>query len=148
MNPPRFALLLLAITSSALPVAAADKPNFIVINIDDLGYGDIAPFGSTLHRTPHLDRMAREGRKLTHFYAAPLCSPSRAALLTGSYPKRVLPIPNVLYPAGAVGLNPEEMTIAEVLREAGYRTACIGKWHVGDQLPFLPAAQGFDYSLG
>jgi hypothetical protein len=72
---------------------AADKPNLIFINIDDLGYADIGPFGSTLNRTPHLDRMAKEGRKLTCFYAAPVCSPSRAALMTGCYPKRSLPTP-------------------------------------------------------
>src|SRR3982751_872674 len=83
-------------------LALADKPNFIFINIDDMGYADIAPFGSKINRTPNLDRMAREGRKLTSFYAAPVCSPSRAALMTGCYPKRVLPIPGVLFPASAV----------------------------------------------
>jgi arylsulfatase A len=139
------ALLLLPLTAT-LP--AADQPNFIVINIDDLGYADIGPFGSTLNRTPNLDRMAKEGRKLTSYYAAPVCSPSRAALMTGSYPKRALPIPHVLFPSGAVGLNPDEVTIAEVLREAGYRTGCIGKWHLGDQPDFLPTSQGFDYYLG
>lgn len=77
---------------------SAEGPNFIVINIDDLGYADIGPFGSKLNRTPHLDRMAREGRKLTCFYAAPVCSPSRASLMTGCYPKRVLSIPHVLFP--------------------------------------------------
>jgi arylsulfatase A len=128
--------------------AAAGKPNFILINIDDLGYADIGPFGSTKNRTPHLDRMAREGRKLTSFYAAPVCSPSRAALLTGCYAKRVLPISHVLFPAGAVGLNPKEDTIADLLKAAGYTTACIGKWHLGDQPEFLPTAQGFDYYLG
>jgi len=128
--------------------SAADQPNFIVINIDDLGYADIGPFGSTLNRTPHLDRMAEEGRKLTCYYAAPVCSPSRASLMTGSYPKRALPIPHVLFPSGAVGLNPDETTVAEVLRDAGYRTGCVGKWHLGDQPPFLPTSQGFDYYLG
>lgn len=145
------AILLVALPAAlhaAEPSQAADRPNFIVINIDDLGYADIGPFGSTLNRTPHLDRMAQEGRKLTCFYGAPVCSPSRAALMTGCYPKRVLPIPGVLFPGGAVGLNPEERTVAEVLKDAGYRTACIGKWHLGDQPHFLPAAQGFDYYLG
>src|SRR5688572_10299986 len=129
---------------------AGDRPgpNVIVINIDDLGYADIGPFGSKLNRTPHLDRMAAEGRKLTCFYAAPVCSPSRAALMTGCYPKRALPIPGVLFPAGAVGLNPAERTVAELLKEVGYRTACIGKWHLGDQPEFLPTRQGFDYYLG
>jgi arylsulfatase A len=136
------------VLSSAILPAADTKPNFIVINIDDLGYADIGPFGSTLNRTPHLDRMAEEGRKLTSYYAAPVCSPSRAALMTGSYPKRALPIPHVLFPAAAAGLHPDETTIAEVLRDAGYRTGCVGKWHLGDQPPFLPTSQGFDYYLG
>ncbi|MEW6302937.1 MAG: sulfatase [Verrucomicrobiota bacterium] len=126
----------------------AAQPNFIFINIDDLGYADIGPFGSTKNRTPNLDRMAKEGRRLTCFYAAPVCSPSRSALMTGCYPKRALPIPGVLFPGGAVGLNPEERTVAELLKDAGYATGCIGKWHLGDQPPFLPTRQGFDYYLG
>jgi arylsulfatase A-like enzyme len=92
--------------------------------------------------------MAKEGMKLTSHYAAPVCSPSRAALMTGCYPKRALPIPHVLFPAAVVGLNPEEVTIAEVLKDAGYSTACIGKWHLGDQKPFLPTSQGFDSYYG
>ena len=121
------------------------KPNFIVINIDDMGYADIGPFGSKLNRTPSLDRMAKEGRRLTSFYAAPVCSPSRAALMTGCYPKRALPIPHVLFPANDVGLSPKEVTVAEVLKAAGYATGIIGKWHLGDQPEFLPLKQGFDY---
>src|SRR6266700_1155608 len=104
----------------------APKPNFIIINIDDMGYADIGPYGSKLNRTPNLDRMAKEGRKLTCFYAAPVCSPSRSALMTGCYPKRVLPIPGVLFLWAAVGLNPAEHTVAELLKAAGYTTACIG----------------------
>lgn len=123
-------------------------PNFIFINIDDLGYADIGPFGSVLNRTPNLDRMAHEGRKLTCFYAAPVCSPSRASLMTRCYPKRVLPIPLVQWPRAAVGLNPEEQTVAELLKKAGYATACIGKWHLGDQPEFLPTRQGFDCFFG
>jgi arylsulfatase A len=138
----------LGLTCAALPAAAAEKPNFIVINVDDLGYADIGPYGSTLNRTPNLDRMAAEGRRLTCYYAAPVCSPSRSALMTGCYPKRVLPIPGVLFPGAAVGLNPEERTVAELLKEAGYRTACIGKWHLGDQPEFLPRQQGFDFYFG
>ena len=135
--------------SLALPgVLMAEKPNFVVINIDDMGYADIGPFGSKINRTPNLDRMAKEGRKLTCFYAAPVCSPSRAALMTGCYPKRVLPVPGVLFPGAAVGLNPAENTIADLLKEVGYTTACIGKWHLGDQPEFLPTKQGFDYYLG
>jgi arylsulfatase A len=123
------------------------RPNFVIINIDDLGYADIGPFGGR-HPTPNLDRMAKEGRRLTSHYAAPVCSPSRASLLTGCYPKRVLPIPHVLFPDSAVGLHPDEVTVAEVLRGQGYATACIGKWHLGDQPEFLPTRQGFDYYFG
>ncbi|MEX0819717.1 MAG: sulfatase-like hydrolase/transferase, partial [Pirellulaceae bacterium] len=127
---------------------AAERPNFIVINIDDLGYGDIQPFGSKLNRTPNLNQMAAEGRKLTCFYAAPVCSPSRASLMTGCYPKRVLPIPHVLFPANATGLDPSEITIAELLKEQGYTTGIIGKWHLGDQPEFLPTRHGFDDYYG
>ena len=138
------ASLLLATRAHA---ATPSKPNIIVINIDDLGYADIGPYGSN-NRTPHLDRMAREGRLLTSHYAAPVCTPSRTALMTGSYPKRGLPIGHVLFPGGEVGLHPDEVTIAEVLKPAGYDTACIGKWHLGDQREFLPTSQGFDYYFG
>lgn len=141
---PLVCLLLQTVGASA---AHSRRPNFVIINIDDLGYAEIGPFGGR-NRTPELDRMATEGRKLTSHYAAPVCSPSRAALMTGSYPKRALPIPHVLFPASAVGLNPAERTIAEVLRDAGYATAAIGKWHLGDQPEFLPTRQGFDTYFG
>jgi arylsulfatase A-like enzyme/phosphodiesterase/alkaline phosphatase D-like protein len=134
-----------SVSSQAL---AADKPNFIVINIDDLGYGDIGPYGMKKRRTPHLDRMAKEGRKLTCFYAAPVCSPSRASLMTGCYPKRALSIPHVLFPGNAEGLDPSEVTVAEILKAQGYATGIIGKWHLGDQPKFLPTRQGFDYYYG
>jgi arylsulfatase A len=136
-----------SLAHAATDTVATRKPNFIVINIDDLGYADIGPFGSK-NATPNLDRMAKEGMKLASHYAAPVCSPSRAALMTGCYPKRALPIPHVLFPAASVGLNPNEVTIAEVLKDAGYTTACIGKWHLGDQKPFLPTSQGFDSYYG
>ena len=123
-------------------------PNFVVINIDDMGYADIEPFGSVLNRTPHLNRLAKEGLKLTSYYAAPVCSPSRAALMTGCYPKRGLPIPHVLFPESAVGMSQNEVTIAELLKTKGYATACIGKWHLGDQPEFLPTRQGFDLYYG
>lgn len=135
------------LAATVTAVAAADRPNIILINVDDLGYADIGPFGSG-SSTPHLDRMAAEGMKLTSHYAAPVCSPSRASMMTGCYPKRVLPIPHVLFPAAQVGLNPEETTVAEVLKQAGYKTACVGKWHLGDQPEFLPMAQGFDSYYG
>jgi len=142
----KIAGLLAALT--LLASAPAAKPNFVVINIDDMGYGDIAPFGSTINRTPHLDRMAKEGRKLLSFYAAPVCSPSRSALMTGCYPKRVLSIPHVLFPGNAEGLSPNEITVAEVLKAQGYATGIIGKWHLGDQPEFLPTRQGFDSYYG
>ncbi len=127
--------------------AADPPPNFVLINIDDLGYADIAPFGSTINRTPHLDRLAAEGRKLTCFYGAPVCSPSRSSLMTGCYPKRV-GVPKVLFPGQATGLNASEHTLPELLKEQGYATACIGKWHLGDQPPFLPTRHGFDEYYG
>lgn len=150
----RFALGLaaFAIVIGAIPAAKsaepAVRPNFIVITIDDLGYADIGPFGSRKNRTPALDQMAKEGRKLTSFYAAPVCSPSRGSLMTGCYPKRCLPIPHVLFPGNDVGLSPEEFTVAEVLKGAGYTTGIVGKWHLGDQPEFMPTKQGFDYYFG
>ncbi len=126
----------------------SDKPNFIVINIDDLGYGDIEPFGCDHQKTPNLNRMAKEGRKLTCFYAAPVCSPSRASLMTGCYPKRALPIPHVLFPGQPMGLHPDEVTVGELLKSQGYTTAIVGKWHLGDQPEFLPTRQGFDSYFG
>lgn len=133
--------------SAQVAAAEADKPNIVLIFIDDLGYGDIGPFGATKQKTPNLDRMTREGLKLTSFYAAPVCSVSRAQLLTGCYGARIS-VPGVYFPGQANGLNPGEFTIAERLKEQGYATACIGKWHVGDQPEFLPTRQGFDRYLG
>lgn len=132
---------------AAESLAAVTKPNFVLIFIDDMGYGDIGPFGSELNRTPSLDRMAREGMTLTSFYAAPVCSASRAQLLTGCYAPRVS-VPGVFFPAGPKGLNPKEKTVAEYLKESGYATTCIGKWHLGDQPGFLPTNQGFDHYFG
>ncbi|MSU49585.1 MAG: arylsulfatase [Opitutus sp.] len=139
--------VILLVGGAPASFAASARPNLIIINIDDLGYAEIGPFGGR-NRTPELDRMAKEGRKLTSYYAAPVCSPSRASLMTGCYPKRVLPIPGVLFPGAEVGLSPTDPTIAEVLKGAGYATAAIGKWHLGDQLPFLPTRRGFDSYLG
>ena len=129
------------------------KPNFVVIFIDDMGYGDIEPFGSQQNKTPNLTRMAAEGRKLTSFYvASPVCTSSRAALMTGSYPQRVGLEKGsghiVLFPGDPHGLHPDEITIAETLKKAGYATGCFGKWHLGDQAQFLPTAQGFDTYFG
>ena len=141
--------VLLLAPSAAIHAASGQipKPNIVVILIDDLGYGDIGPFGATRQKTPNLDRMAREGMKLTSFYAAPVCSVSRAQLLTGCYGARVS-VPGVYGPGSRNGLNPAEHTIAERLKEHGYATMCIGKWHVGDQPEFLPTRQGFDRYFG
>lgn len=131
-----------------------DRPNFIVIFIDDMGYSDLGCFGSELHQTPNLDKMAAEGMKLTDFYVTcSVCTPSRASLMTGCYPRRVnMHVDDnnrcVLFPGARKGLNPSEITIAEVLKTRGYSTACIGKWHLGDHPDFLPTRQGFDSYYG
>jgi arylsulfatase A-like enzyme len=130
------------------------RPNIVVIVCDNLGYGDVGCFGCELNKTPNLDRMAAEGMRFTDFYATSgVCTPSRASLMTGCYPRRVnmhvaADGGAVLRPVSKKGLNPAEVTIAELLKTRGYATACIGKWHLGDQLPFLPRRQGFDYYLG
>jgi arylsulfatase A-like enzyme len=146
-----FVILALVVITAGVPAARATapakKPNFVVIFIDDLGYADIGPFGATKQKTPNLDRMAAEGMKLTSLYAAPVCSVSRAQLLTGCYGARIS-VPGVYFPAGPQGLNPREVTVAERLKELGYVTQCVGKWHLGDQPDFLPTKQGFDHYLG
>jgi len=127
---------------------AASPPNIVLIFADDQGYQDIGCFGSPNIQTPNLDRMAAEGRKFTEFYvAAPVCSASRAALMTGSYPLRV-GITGVLFPRHSIGLAPDEVTIADVLKSRGYATACIGKWHLGHLPRFLPTNNGFDSYFG
>ena len=137
-------LLLAAVLSAAV---SARQPNVVVIFIDDMGYGDIGPYGATKQRTPHLDRMAKEGMKLTSFYATPVCSVSRAQMMTGCYGARVS-VPGVYFPGQSVGLNPSEVTVAERLKEKGYATQMVGKWHLGDQPEFLPTRQGFDHYYG
>ncbi len=139
----------------AEPQKPAVHPNVVLILCDNLGYGDVGCFNPrSKQRTPCIDRMAAEGMKFTDCYAAAaVCTPSRAALMTGCYPRRVgldhtVPDGLVLRPVSHNGLNPDEITMAELLRTQGYATACIGKWHLGDQMPFLPTRQGFDYYLG
>jgi len=137
------------------------QPNVIIVFIDDFGYGDLGCYGNTVHRTPVIDQMAREGMRFTDFYVTSgVSTPSRSSLMTGCYSQRISmhvnanPTPllssgrQVLFPASHKGLNTAEITIAEMLKEQGYATACIGKWHLGDQLPFLPTRRGFDYYYG
>ncbi|MEM6853203.1 MAG: sulfatase [Planctomycetota bacterium] len=124
------------------------KPNIILINCDDLGYGDLGAYGSIRNDTPHLDRLAREGKRFTDFYAgSPVCSASRASLMTGCYPPRV-GIEGVLFPGDDIGLDPQEQTLAKQLKRAGYATQIVGKWHCGDQPEFLPTRHGFDHYFG
>ena len=133
--------------------AVPPRPNVLLINCDDLGYGDLGCYGSTRNATPAIDQLADEGIRCTSFYmASPVCSPSRAALLTGCYPPRIsfgsfegLP---VLFPGQPLGLPQSEISLARVLSDAGYRTQMIGKWHCGDQPGFLPVNHGFDHYFG
>ena len=129
-----------------------DKPNFVIIFCDDLGYGDIGVFGSPIIRTPNIDMMANQGQKWTQFYVAdPVCTPSRAALLTGRYPIRSGMTSSkraVLFPDSANGLKQEEVTIAEVLKDQGYSTGAVGKWHLGHLPKFLPCNKGLITILG
>ncbi|MDR1455158.1 MAG: sulfatase [Tannerella sp.] len=141
-------LLLAALGGLSLPALAAEPVNFVVINLDDAGYGDFSCNGAYGYRTPNIDRMASEGMRFTHFLAAqPISGASRAGLLTGCYPNRIgfsgAPGPNAPY-----GIHPDEMTLAELLKQKEYRTAIYGKWHLGDARPFLPLQNGFDEYYG
>ena len=133
---------------AASPVEAADQPNIVLILADDLGYGDLGCYGHPTIATPNLDRMAAEGTKFTQFHAASsTCTPSRAALLTGRLPIRS-GLTHVVIPQSEGGIPDEEITIAELLQDSGYTTACIGKWHLGRPDKYLPLNHGFDYYFG
>ena len=144
------ALLVGTACAGAQPVAKAplDPPNLVIIFTDDQGYADVGCFGAVGFKTPHLDRMATEGMRFTDFYsAASSCTPARAALMTGCYPQRVS-MPDVIGSGARVGLNPDETTLAELLKSRGYATDCYGKWHLGHHPQFLPTRQGFDDYFG
>lgn len=131
----------------------AERPNIVLINCDDLGYGDVGCYGSKVNRTPGIDYLAENGMRCTSFYmASPVCSPSRGAMMTGCYPPRIgfesFEGEWVLFPGQGVGLNRNEVTIAKILQNAGYRTKLVGKWHCGDQEEFLPVNHGFDEYYG
>jgi arylsulfatase A len=139
----------LSLAALSVSVAAAPPPNVILINCDDLGYGDLGCYGAKDIRTPHLDRMAREGTRFTDFsVTSALCTPSRAALMSGKYPGRVGLATGVLRPDATAGLASSETTLAEVVKPLGYATACIGKWHLGFVKGMRPMDQGFDHYYG
>lgn len=141
-------LLLISVTTISFAQKRNSKPNIVVIMADDLGYGDIGSFGATDIRTPNIDNLASQGIKLTSFYSSsPVCSPSRAALITGRYPKR-LGIDHVFFPESFTGIPVEEVTIGEALKGNGYQTAIFGKWHLGHHKSFLPLQNGFDEYYG
>lgn len=156
LNRISIALVAVSVVTFSFKLAphslAADKPNFIIVFVDDLGYGDLACYGNTKIKTPRIDRMAREGMRLTSFYAQTVCGPSRAALMTGCYPLRVAKHkePNAIHPY----LHSSEITIAEVLHERGYVSGCFGKWdlaghkQVGYAPELLPTQQGFSHFFG
>ncbi|MDR1918621.1 MAG: sulfatase [Tannerellaceae bacterium] len=136
--------------SAALPLSAAASgyTNFVVIHLDDVGYGDFSCNGAYGYQTPAIDKMASEGMRFTHFLAAqPISGASRAGLLTGCYPNRI-GFSGAPGPGSAYGIHPEEMTLGELLKQKGYQTAAYGKWHLGDARPFLPLQNGFDEYYG
>ena len=152
MNRRKFSRALLGGAAGlAAPRASAqaeDRPNIVILFADDLGYGDLGCYGHPTIRTPNLDRMASEGMRFTQFYsAAPVCTPSRAALMTGRLPIRT-GLTHVLFPYSTGGIPDSEVTLAEILKSRGYATACVGKWHLGHRPQFLPVRHGFDSYFG
>ena len=149
--PQLLAIILILSTSCSQKSTKKEvnsQPNFVLVFIDDMGYGDIGVQGATGWTTPNLDKMAADGMRFTNFYSAqPVCSASRAGLLTGCYPNRV-GISGALFPTDSVGINPNETTIAEMLKQKGYATAVFGKWHLGHHKEFLPLQNGFDEYVG
>ena len=147
LNRRQFLGTSLAAFSTTTALAAERPPNIVFIYADDLGYGDLGCYGGSLN-TPNLDRMAKEGMRFTQALSAnPVCSPSRAALLTGRYPTRVM-VPRVFFPYDTTGLPDSEQTLAQLLKTKGYKTMCVGKWHLGHLPQFLPTSRGFDHYYG
>ena len=148
--PRSLTLIFFVLGLSAIGASAeSTKPNFIFILVDDQGYYDLGCYGATEVKTPRIDAMAKEGIRFTDYYAAaPICSPSRAGLLTGCYPRRVGSAIWVHRADSPTGIHPDELTLPELLKDNGYKTACIGKWHLGFHEPFLPRNQGFDHYFG
>ncbi len=143
-----FVLVSSCVSKTEQKPASTKSPNFVVVFIDDMGYGDVACYGATGYTTPNLDKMASEGMRFTNFYSAqPVCSASRAGLMTGCYPNRI-GISGALFPYDTIGINPAETTIAEMLKEKGYASAIFGKWHLGHHKEFLPLQNGFDEYFG
>ena len=142
------ALGLRTIMAAGVRAQSGRPPNFIIILADDQGYGDLGSYGHPTIRTPNIDRMAAEGQRWTSFYAAPVCTPSRAQLLTGRLAIRTGLAGGVLFPDSTGGLQPDELTVAEVLKARGYATAAVGKWHLGVLPEYLPMKQGFDSYYG
>ncbi|WP_395748286.1 sulfatase [Prosthecobacter sp.] len=149
MRQPLAALLSsFALSVSTLVSAAPAQPNIVVIFMDDMGYADVSCFGAQGYQTPNIDRLAAEGRKFTNFHVSqPVCSASRTALLTGCYSNR-LGIHGALGPTAKHGINSNEMTLAELVKQKGYATAAVGKWHLGSMPQFLPTKHGFDQYYG
>lgn len=150
---PYFLAALLSVSAACSSTSGSKDqnttpPNFVLVFIDDMGYGDMGTQGATGWTTPHLDQMAAKGMRFTNFYAAqPVCSASRAGLLTGCYPNRI-GIVGALFPRDSIGLHPSETTMAEMLKQKGYATAVFGKWHLGHHKEFLPLQNGFDEYVG
>jgi arylsulfatase A-like enzyme len=142
-------LLFLLLAPGVNASEGRQHPNVIIIFVDDQGYYDLGCYGATEVETPRIDALAREGVRFTDYYAAaPICSPSRAGLLTGCYPRRFGNAVWVHRPDSETGIPPSKLTLAELFKRQGYATACIGKWHLGFRAPFLPENQGFDHYFG
>jgi arylsulfatase A-like enzyme len=144
-----FGFLCIGFLSNCSSKSNEKKPNIVIFFTDDQGYADVGVYGAEGFETPNLDKLATEGIRFTNFYvAATVCTPSRVALLTGKYPKRVGLHESVIFPFSTHGLDPKEITLAELLKEQGYTTSIVGKWHLGHEAGFMPNDQGFDSFYG